>query len=108
MTEKQQENNFLNHSQKLGRLAEDLAANYILSLGWFVIARNLRNQYGEIDIIAVNQEKELIIIEVRARTIGKIMPPLDSIGPRKLRTLLNAAKKYADFIPQEGKYDALF
>ena len=61
------------------------------------MARNVRNQYGELDIVAIDsksQPKELVIVEVRARTIGKTQSPIDSIGPRKLRTLINAGRAF--------------
>lgn len=83
-------------SQELGKFAEDKAAEYINSLGWQILARNVRNKYGELDIISLDTgiiPRELAIIEVRARTIGKIQPPLDSIGPRKLSALVKSARE---------------
>ena len=90
----------MTQAQELGRHAEDLAAEYILSLGWRIIARNTRNKYGELDIIALdNSDKdnsELVIIEVRARTIGKIQSPADSIGSRKLHSLINSSRLFIE------------
>ena len=92
-------------AQELGKLAEDIAAEYILSLGWKVLARNVKNQNGELDIIAVDCQsgsQELVIIEVRCRTIGKIQSPFDSIGPRKLNTLLKSSREFVDEIEWEN------
>ena len=92
----------MSQAQELGRYAEDLAAEYILSLGWRIIARNARNKYGELDIIALdNSDKdkhnsELVIIEVRARTLGKIQSPADSIGYRKLHSLINSSRLFIE------------
>ena len=87
----------MTQAQELGRLAEDKAAKYILSIGWQIIARNIRNKYGELDIIALDKGKnELVIIEVRARTIGKIQSPVDSIGSRKLHSLINSSRLYIE------------
>ncbi|MBQ7561655.1 MAG: YraN family protein [Synergistaceae bacterium] len=87
----------MTQAQELGRFAEDKAAEYILSIGWRIIARNIRNKYGELDIIALDKGKnELVIIEVRARTIGKIQSPADSIGYRKLRSLINSSRLYIE------------
>lgn len=83
-------------AQELGKFAEDTAAEYLLSLGWKVLERNVRNNYGELDIIAIDtssKPEELVIAEVRCRTLGKIQSPLDSIGSRKLRTLLRASQE---------------
>ena len=92
-------------AQKLGKFAEDIAAEYVLSLGWKVLARNVKNQHGELDIIAADlksKPQELVIIEVRCRTIGKIQSPFDSIGPRKLNTLIKASREFIDKIEWEN------
>ena len=90
-------------AQELGRKAEDLAAEYVLSLGWNIIARNVRNEYGELDIIAMDPcESELVIVEVRARTIGKMQGPVDSVGRRKLRALVNASTCYVESLEWSG------
>ena len=89
----------MNTAHKLGLFAEDAAAEYLVSIGWRVIARNVRNKYGELDIVALDANTrpiELVIVEVRGRTIGKLQAPLDTIGSRKLRTLLRASQEYID------------
>ena len=88
-------------TQELGRFAEDIAAEYLVSLGWKVLARNVRNEYGELDIVTADG-KELVIVEVRARTIGKIQSPADSIGTRKLRTLTRSSLEFVNDIDWEG------
>ena len=85
-------------AQELGQAAEDRAAEYLLSLGWRIIARNVKNNYGELDIVALDGDYELVIVEVRARTLGQMQSPLDSIGTRKLRALLRASTQYVDSI----------
>ena len=86
-------------AQELGHFAEDVAADYLLSLNWLILGRNIRNEYGELDIAAldkVSKPEELVIIEVRCRTIGMIQSPFDSIGPKKLRTLINSAREFVN------------
>ena len=90
-------------AQELGQKAEDLAAEYVLSLGWNIIARNVRNEYGELDIVAMDTcEAELVIVEVRARTIGKMQSPVESVGRRKLRALVNASTYYVESLEWSG------
>ena len=92
-------------SYELGRFAEDKAAEYLLSLGWKILGRNIRNTYGELDITAFDTNavpEELVIVEVRCRTVGKIQTPLDSIGSRKLRTLLRSSQEYVDKLGWSG------
>ena len=91
----------MTEAQELGRFAEDRAAEYIVSLGWKILARNVRNDYGELDIIAADGH-ELVIAEVRARTVGKIQSPADSIGSRKLRTLTRSGLEFMNDIDWDG------
>lgn len=89
----------MTHAQELGKLAEDIAAEYILSLGWKILARNVRIQHGELDIIAIDtseKTQELVIVEVRCRTIGKVQSPLDSIGSRKMNALIKSSREFVD------------
>ena len=89
----------MTEAQVLGQFAEDKAADYILSLGWKILSRNVHNQYGEIDIIAVdNDNKDLVIVEVRCRTLGKVQAPLESIGPKKLNSLVKASREFINSI----------
>ncbi len=92
-------------AQELGCYAEDIAAEYILSLGWKILERNARNHFGELDIIAIDTKtrpEELVIVEVRGRTIGKIQGALDSIGARKLRVLVRSSMEYVNAIEWGG------
>jgi len=90
-------------AQTLGRLAEDLAAKYLVAIGWRVLARNVRNQYGELDIVAADvKAKDLVIVEVRCRTKNKIQDAIDSIDRRKMRALLRASNEYIDAISWLG------
>ena len=91
----------MTHAQELGKFAEDIAAEYVLSLGWKILARNVKIPPGELDIVAADlnsKPQELIMIEVRCRTIGKIQPPFDSIGPRKLNALIKSSREFVDKI----------
>ncbi|MBQ9574081.1 MAG: YraN family protein [Synergistaceae bacterium] len=93
------------NAQKLGRTAEDLAAEYLVSLGWRVLARNVRNHYGELDIVAFDvktKPQELVIIEVRCRSVGKVQGALDSVSRRKIGSLKRASCEYVDSIGWTG------
>ena len=94
----------MTEAQELGKFAEDVAAEYVLSLGWKVLARNVKNKHGELDIIAADlksKPQELVIIEVRCRTIGKIQSPFASIGPKKLNSLIKSSREFIDEIEWE-------
>ena len=52
--------------QSLGRLGEDLAAQYLAEQGFAILARNVRTPYGEIDLLA--QQGDLVVfVEVKTR-----------------------------------------
>lgn len=77
--------------QELGRRGEDYAASYLESLGWKVLERNWRCREGELDIIAYDDARTLVFVEVRTRTGLGYGTPLESITWRKVRTLLALA-----------------
>jgi putative endonuclease len=82
---------------ELGRRAEDLAAAHVEKLGWRILERNFSCRLGELDIVALDEkEKELVVVEVRYRTCGETQSPEDSIGPKKLRTLVNTGRIYVE------------
>ena len=88
---------------ELGRRAEDLAVAHIEQLGWRILSRNYSCKLGELDIVAMDSgEKELVVVEVRYRTFGDVQSPADSIGPKKLRTLVNAGRVYVDDVGWPG------
>ena len=74
---------------ELGRRGEDEAAVLLSRQGFRVLGRNIRNRCGEIDILAMDGD-ELVVVEVRVRSIGEIMSPEDSVGPKKIRKLVRA------------------
>jgi putative endonuclease len=87
----------------LGRRAEDLAADYVQRLGWTVLSRNFSCRLGELDIVALDggekelgDEKELVVVEVRYRTRGDMQSPADSVGPKKLCSLVAAGRVWVE------------
>ncbi|MDR1875542.1 MAG: YraN family protein [Synergistaceae bacterium] len=95
---------------ELGRRAEEFAAAWVKKLGWQILSRNFTCRLGELDIVALERktpekrENELVVVEVRYRTTGEIQSPSDSIGPKKLRTLVNAGRVYVENIGWTGPW----
>lgn len=81
-------------STKTGQTAEDLAAAYLESQGWDILARNWRNRWCEIDIIA-SSDGTVHIIEVKYRRTATFGGGLDYITADKIRRLRNAATMWA-------------
>lgn len=77
----------------LGKLGEEQAAARLKKEGYRVLARNYRNTFGEIDIIA-QDGKTLCFIEVRTRTKDWHGHPFESISAVKQRKIIRAARAY--------------
>ena len=59
---------------RLGRQGEDIAAEYLTSCGYEVLARNVSYKWGEIDLVC-QYDDEIIFVEVRTRSVGILLPP---------------------------------
>ena len=71
-----------------GKLGEDLAAEFVGSLGWAVLERNWRNRYGELDLIAVDPcgpaGPTLVVVEVKTRASRTFDDAVMAVTPDKL------------------------
>lgn len=83
----------MNKDHELGKIGEDIAANYITRLGYKIIERNFECKQGEIDIIALHKE-ELVFIEVKTRTNTFYGEASESVNKFKIKHLLNSIKYY--------------
>lgn len=79
--------------QRLGRWGEEAAARYLQAQGYEIIARNLRTEYGELDLIA-RKDGKLIFVEVKARRSVRFGHPEESVTPAKQEHLIAAAQTY--------------
>lgn len=78
---------------KTGQYGEALAEKYLLEQGLRIIARNQKNRYGEIDLIA-ESDNLLIFVEVRTRKHRSLVSALESITPSKLQKWQRASLAY--------------
>lgn len=81
----------LRHST--GKHAEDLAAAYLVGLGFTIHHRNYRCRQGEIDIVA-RDGSTWVFVEVRSRTTFGFGQAVDTIDHRKRQKLLQAARYF--------------
>jgi len=77
-------------SKKLGKLAEDLAVEFLKKQNFKIVERNFYSKFGEIDIIAFKEEV-LHFIEVKS---GKNFAPVYNITFDKLRKIIKTANYF--------------
>lgn len=78
---------------ELGKLGEQLAANFLYANGYTILERNWRVNRAEIDIIA-NKNDTLVFVEVKSRSNTHFGPPEVFVTKRKKRLLASAASAY--------------
>lgn len=93
MTQRFSEDNRPLLRQGVGRKGEEEALKLLQEKGFEVIERNLRNRFGEIDLIARKNET-VVFVEVKTRTSRSFGLPLDALDSRKRRRIIGAAKDY--------------
>jgi putative endonuclease len=82
--------------RKRGDLGEQIAAEHLTHRGYEILVRNFRTRYGELDLIAAN-DQAIVFCEVKTRVIGTVAGPagpLDAIGPRKRERLRRMAGQW--------------
>ena len=82
---------YLRH--ELGKSGEDIATNYLKSIGYLIIERNYTARQGEIDIVAKDNE-ELVFIEVKTRSNNKFGRPVEAVNFIKQKHLISTIKYY--------------
>ncbi len=79
-------------NREKGNLGEDIAAEYLQSLGYEILERNYTVRGGEIDIIAKDSDA-LVFVEVKTR-IGDDYSGAEAVDVRKCAFLVSAAEKF--------------
>lgn len=80
---------------EFGKVAEDLAANFLEKLNYKILVRNYRYMKAEVDIIA-EFEDEIIVVEVKARGTDAFMEPQEAINKKKMKLLISAANEFSE------------
>lgn len=84
-------------SHEVGKLGEKLAAKYLEQSNYKIIKQNFRCKQGEIDIIAMDNEKvekDLVFVEVKTRTSLKFGTPAEAVDENKRKHILKTAKYF--------------
>ncbi len=79
--------------QQLGERGETLACEELERLGYAVLRRRYRTRYGEIDIVA-REDEVLVFVEVKARTSGDFGHPAEAVTAKKMQRVAAMAETY--------------
>ena len=76
-----------------GSKYEEIAASYLINKGYTIEARNYRDRFGEIDIVA-RYSGQLIFVEVKYRRSGNAGDSLHAVTVAKQKRICSAALFY--------------
>ncbi len=80
-------------AKELGRVGEEIAAQYLIGLGAEIVARNYTIKGGEIDLIA-ELDGMLHFVEVKLRTTTAFGRGAEAVTPTKQRLICRTALYY--------------
>jgi len=103
------------HNNQIGKLGEDLAAEYLQKQGYEILARNWGNRWGEIDIICrghpgsvcAHSRDVLVFVEVKTKTGTAFGGPHEMVDSRKLFQIRRIAALYSAGINQSKRIDVV-
>jgi len=81
------------NKQKLGKMGEDMAVDYLNSNGYTIINRNYQAGHTEIDIIATDKS-DLVFVEVKSVRSPTYGSAEFRISLKKQRSIIKAAYMY--------------
>ena len=86
-----------------GKRGEDQAAAALEAAGMEIIVRNFRSKYGEVDIIALDNET-VVFVEVKAWSVYGLEDLQYSINIKKQSKIIKTAKY---FLSENRKYNKM-
>lgn len=93
---------------EFGKIAEDLAVDFLVRANYKILVRNFRYLKAEVDIIA-EYENQIIIVEVKARHTDAFLEPQEAVNKKKIKLLVAAANYYIEEnnIDKEVRFDII-
>ena len=89
----------------IGKLGEDIATKYLEDNKYTIIERNKHfSRACEIDIIALDDKKTLVCIEVKTRKTEFLGSPLEAITPTKYKNIRTGLYTYLQEHPEYKKF----
>lgn len=76
-----------------GAKGEQIAAKFLIKKGYDIVAMNYRSKYGEIDIIATDDEY-VLFVEVKTRSENAMSLPKEAVTKSKQHKIISTAMRY--------------
>lgn len=100
----------MNINKQIGQQGENIAAKYLIDKGYKIIESNFHSRYGEIDIIAQDNDT-ICFVEVKNYSSNNLLNINYAISPSKRKKIISTAKFYiaknkVDSMP--CRFDAIF
>jgi len=93
------------NTRRKGSIGEKIALEYLLKKNYENVQQNYYTRYGEIDLIVWDiKNKELVFVEVKARSSDKFGKPEDAIGQVKMDRMMDSADYYLMQVGYLEKY----
>jgi putative endonuclease len=100
------ENNPKPSKRSIGNKAEDKAVRFLEEKGYEILERNFYSRYGEIDIIARDQDM-IVFVEVKYRAGNSFGSPLESISAKKIRSICKTSRYYLKSEDISARFDVI-
>lgn len=94
-------------NNRSGKVGEDYAAALLEQKGFLVTARNYHSRWGEIDIIA-RDDQYILFVEVKTRAENAMGHPLEAVTPMKQQKLIKTALQYLSAHPELAELQPRF
>ncbi|MFN3757193.1 MAG: YraN family protein [Flavobacterium sp.] len=92
----------------IGKLGEEIAANYLDQQGYEILERNWKFEKAEVDILA-QKDDFLVAVEVKTRTTDAFGLPQEFLKPAQIKRLVKAVDEYMQQhkITNEVRFDVI-
>lgn len=84
------------YNKSVGKFGEDKAAEILARNGYKILSRNYNCRFGEMDIVAL-EDNCLVFIEVKTRTTDRYGAPENAVNYWKKKHLELTARNYIDY-----------
>ena len=93
---------------EFGKIAEDLAVDFLVKANYKILVRNFRYLKAEVDIIA-EFENQIVVVEVKARATDAFLEPQEAVNKKKIKLLVSATNYFIEEnnINKEVRFDII-